>query len=239
MKKFWIVVAALLIVSVGIGKYYCTTYTDYDLNDEITLNAARVTNYFDEGEFQRVALDMATGEVIDPLILDEFEGEVEILDLSNMIRDDLNSAKIVAVAKCTGGIRNLSGTCEQNVVVDRVLKGDDKLAGQQIKVYSDNFFHFDIENKEAWICNSTNFMQEGEEYLIFIDSTNNKDVYCTKYLYDVGYFVLEEMENVIIKDKNNLFYEEVREAEFFVRDEVALAQLMEIKEEMLEKYLGE
>lgn len=236
MKKFYLLVVLLVLVTIGIGKYYSTTYTNYDLNDDAVINSAKVTKCFDSGELEEVIFDVQTGNVLIPEIDDLSQYTIEKFSLLESIKEEMDSADIILTAKCTGGIRNLAGTCEQSVSVLEVIKGDNAIENKEIKVYSDATFYFDTEIDEIWVTSKINFMQEGKEYLIFLDETGHDDVYCVKNKYGVGYLCLEDTESIIVKNSNNLYYEEVRDSEFFVKDEEALKKLISLKKDTIDKY---
>ncbi len=159
------------------------------------------------------------------------------------MRAVLNDAQYVIIATATGQARALGETLQQEVKVKKVVKGDVDWVDKKIKTISTSCpVGFYKEGKS--MHGNVNLMQEGKEYLIFLNWMNQKpEKYETMaYLADcfgVPYFCLDEMETKVapIDDEGTMLYEDVKDYEFFVSDDIALQELLQLKEECLEKYV--
>ena len=282
MKKISIIVLVLFVISLVIGLDCRRTYYHIDIGEKEEIGKHHLTvNYFSEDEFKgeeegetsmwlQQHVDEETGEVYyeleeianeksEQLIFTEKEMEQNpTLKYTNMEREEgiravLDDAEYVVLARGTGKAKALGQTLQQEMHVEKVLKGDDKWQGKDIKAVSEQRI-FMMAKKDAAESNGlrlyVNLMEEGEEYLVFLNPVKLKGkkyenvAYLADYK-DVPYFNLADKENKIAKlEKDELgldctYYSDMEDNEFFVSDEAALNKLLEIKKEYLKKYAEE
>lgn len=164
------------------------------------------------------------------------------------IRAVLDDAQYVVLAKGRGKAKALGETLQQEIYVEKVLKGDDRWREKNIKVIN-TYGGVGMpgkEDKDGGFMLKVNMMEEGEEYLVFLNPVQLKgEIYeNVAYLADykfLPYFNLEDKENKIAKPEEKdgieyIYYKDMKDNEFFVCDEVALNKLLEIKQEYLKKY---
>lgn len=244
MKKFIIIVFMMLLGTTAVGMYYKNSYTNIKFDDEEFLNEMKVNKCFSKSDFEKENTDSGENKtmwIINPEtgeweeIVTESVLEEEYKTKDEMIWEDLNNAECVFVVKPQGEFRNETGNIVQNVKVTDVLKGDKNVKDTVIQTVTSGAL---VNNEVEGYCIilETNYMKSGKEYLLFANETRHKNMYLIQNKGSVGYFLLEDTENIILK-KNGLKYEEVKDNEFFVADEEALDIVLNIKEQVLKKYI--
>ena len=276
MKKISMIVLVLFVISLVIGLDCRKTYLRVDIADKTELEKYCFTVHgFCESDFvteetqggtttwTSQIIDEKTGIVLDEKV-EEVENEkleftqeeieenpwIKYMDMGKEegIRAVLDDAQYVVLAKGKGKAKALGETLQQEIYVEKVLKGDNKWQGKDIKVVSTKMNVWMPKRKKltGGLGLFVNLMEEGEEYLVFLNPVKleGKDYENVAYLADyedVPYFNLADKENKIAKpeEKDGMecrYYKDVKDNEFFVSDEVALNKLLEIKQEYLEKY---
>lgn len=247
MKKFCLLVVFIVSITTAIGLYYRKDYVYIDVDDVDVMDSAIVYDYFEAEEFEYIKgihtnqsvqeIDPDTGEIIGTIHLDNASEIVEYLPLDENIRDELESAEIVAVVECMCEITSYTNTCQQKAKIIAILEGENAPVGKEIKLNFENYFYY--YDDEFGIGNTTNFMKESKKYLVFMDATNYNNMYNVACFWGSGYFSLEDMENQIIDFDKTVYYKDVKDYEFFARDKESLDIILQIKDEMLKKYIGE
>lgn len=154
------------------------------------------------------------------------------------------SCACVFVAKPTGNIRPGSVNSMQEVTVQKIIKGNPALKDETIWV--DNAVPgFVLEENGVYMDAATNFMQTGDEYLIFCNAYGSiilKNVpECAKYYAAdcfFGYLNLTKKystDGLVEMDKKYAI-KELKEAEFFASDPEVLEARQEIKKKILQLY---
>lgn len=159
------------------------------------------------------------------------------------IRAVLDDAQYVVVAMPAGKRKSLGGTLQQEMKVMQVLKGENTWEGKTIKAYSTTE-QIILTTEHAGILGDVNLMEEGKRYLVFLNGMNRKGKKYRNMAYfadnfGIPYFCLDDMETEVVKPDREgyIYYEQVKDNEFFVSDEKALQKLLEIKEDYLDRYL--
>lgn len=251
MKKFGLVVSGIVFISLALGLYYKSTYTDYNFSDEKYLEKLDVVNWFSGEDFGMEEMELSdnansemtieitdinTGELIDSMVLDgdsvKIDEEVKALD--TQIKDELMGAQIVLIVTGLGEIENLAANIQQKVIVEEVIKGDESITNKEIFVVGSGDSIY-IDDTYMAIGSKVNFMKKDQRYIIFLEQTNKRDVYMLKDMYGVAYFNLDDVQNNICS--GDVSYSDVKDNEFFVTDELALENLVELKVEVINYFM--
>ncbi|MCI6676518.1 MAG: hypothetical protein MSG78_06430 [Clostridiales bacterium] len=160
----------------------------------------------------------------------------------------LPQSSIIIRAIAVGEKDYLFHTNQQTVFVQQVYQGEGIQSGEKIHVALRTGFSFrdSFDGKLAELS-FVNEMEEGKEYLIFLDK--KIDVLRKNDQYDVYYvadsliapiFGYENRENVVVDVSGNIStyvpYSLVSGNEFFAATQSALDEFMNIKRQLLERY---
>ncbi|MFP3156471.1 hypothetical protein LQZ18_19040 [Lachnospiraceae bacterium ZAX-1] len=262
MKKWVAAVVAILVASFFLGASFRGRYTQIDFADKGQIKDFSVrlltkedleetkdptgAEHAKEAEVIVETLDPYTGEKQTEIqsVEDGKQDEPKEISWLEAWRSELAQAECVAEVSPVGGVENLAGTLQQQVKVEKAYRGELVAEGDTFFYISSLpiFIMLEEGNTKKWYIGNTytNFMQEGKTYLVFLNSTNGKrqDLLYGASEKGISYFCLDEMKNNY-KNKEDVFvaYQEVENVEFFCGDETVLECLMEIKKEMIEKYL--
>ena len=217
MKKIITILAILYVAVAGYSLYGRMSYTN-ELEDpgEDTFQVAMLGDYADDNFFQ------------------DYEKKLE-------------DAAVVLKVKATGERVYEAKSIGQGAVVEQVFRGDETLVGEKILLVG-NYRLFFLEQDNGEILHAmnmgfVNYMQEGHEYLIFLQGQVESLGMGVMYQLVPGIissiFDYEKHDHVIptdIKENNGIMYSQVAENEFFVDSEVLLHRLEELKIKQLEKF---
>lgn len=173
-----------------------------------------------------------------------------------------DESECIIIGEATGKYRSDSYSGIQEIVVHKVLKGDrEELTDQTIWVADMGGFKWDEKEKLCRYASFNSLMQKENQYLIFMNSyqitsglyneTNIKMEefgYENYYSLSGGYFSYLNMDrdtNSLMPERENYVYRygDIKDYEFFCKEEKILEIRNEIKHEIikrcLEKYSGE
>lgn len=253
MKKLVISITLLFLISCGIGLYYRQFYTNINLNDPKELNKLEVSFNLDHSFFEVAPEGIGNnstimeyedkdGNVIRTEIDEEQGGtsfgdsEDDTISQADALRKQLDDADYIVIARAEGDIRLLCHTIQQPLYVEDVIRGEEALTQSTIFM-QEQVERVQIETRLTG--GYVNLMKKGEMYLVFLNKINDilteeqNLYYCVE---PIGYFKLGESENTIVGN-DVVRYEKVADNEFFAADEEALGLILELKEEILQKYL--
>ncbi len=168
--------------------------------------------------------------------------------------DDLQNAEIIAIVKPTGNIEQYYCNLWQEVVIDRIIKGDKSLEGITTRLADTggySYYHIGEINGKArgnnlYYVDVRNIMQPDNEYLVFFDRILFDKYVDKNSLFNLhptlfNYIKLNSVENdYIISDVAAKYYlEDLLEYEFFCTSKECLEAMYEIKKEIIKKYLNQ
>lgn len=214
-RRLKIILLLVIFVSAAVGLYKKQSYT----------NITAEPNMMDH--FTVAQLDIG-------MISDDF-GEI--------LKEELLNSNIIIRARATGEIIHHYRLNEQYGEVLEVYRGDNHVdIGDEIGIISPGwlFFFDDMSANMGFI----NFMEEGEEYLLFIeekvdtlDPLDNTYVVVDAIVSPV--FSYKDKDNIIAKTEGEISYvpfSEVSQNEFFVNSNEVLDMLMGLKHDLIEEF---
>jgi len=248
MKRFYIIGLLIIICTIVVGLCYRQTCTNVDFNDDKFLDEQRILGRYREEMFiielpdenidnNMYEVDPDTGEIIE--VIEGDDGEIieyDVTPLDQEIRNNIEVASSVVVAKRIGNIECVTNNCQHTLKIVDVKKGDKNLVGKSVDAYLLNALYCDTICNAVGIGARSNLIQKDREYLIFMNESKHDNVY---EIVDGGYFPVEAMKHEVIKDADNIVYKDVKDYEFFAEDELSLERMVALREEMMEKYMGE
>jgi hypothetical protein len=220
LKKFNFLIVGMLLVAVCGGLYLKTGYSHIDFNDNAQLAAY---------DFQTGYIDEDTWEYTQ----EQAESAIE-------------NADAVMLVRCDGNRQVITATLVQNVEVLKVYRGDVSLEGKEIEIFNTDEVIRMYEDAN-WISGSTNFM-ENAEYLVFVNHMMispgiSKTAYQLANGTEISYFKVADGANQIVdlpqravEGVGGLYYEDVQNNEFFVKNQSVLDDVLAYKKEVLARY---
>lgn len=168
-------------------------------------------------------------------------------DVTNDMKERLTDSDFIIRVRATGEERYIFHAFMQKAEVLQIYQSEDNGPKENQYIYV---------TKAGWRCyfdemsveyGFVNKMQEGKEYLIFLDhkedSSLDKDV---EYdVYDLGEYIIDpifcydEIQNKTVPtygESTYVNYKDVCDNEFFVCTDEGMEYVLELKREMIEKY---
>lgn len=173
------------------------------------------------------------------------ETDYSFIDYQEDYVNDFDMASIIAVVEPTGNILPYYYTWKQEVIVKKIVKGDPSLINQTIqicdpskvavnKIVMDRVAYHDI----------VNIMRPNNQYLAFFNPLELNDYLDeTLYRYANTYFSYFNLnaENKIpefnLKEIDKKYLNEIKDVEFMTSSTTTYANLIQIKEKVVSKYL--
>ncbi len=164
------------------------------------------------------------------------------------MKETLPESEIILKVRATGEKQYLYSIFQQGAEVETVYKGSEELENQHIWLARYSWqVYFEGDQRYA-DTGFVNYMQEGKEYLVFLDGKMDASVVKTAYpVYDVAenclitpIFCLEDGENVVVapgEDNSYVDYSLVSNNEFFACTQAGMDALEELKEYFLSRYV--
>ncbi|ABN53491.1 MAG TPA: hypothetical protein DEF39_10300 [Hungateiclostridium thermocellum] len=163
-------------------------------------------------------------------------------------------AEIIAVVSPTGRIEQYHWLLRQEVVINKVVRGDKSLEGMTAKLdVSNGLVYYNIDEKRdpfdprgfnLYYTNTVNIMQPGNEYLAFFNRMPLQDYAEDDIIFncistEYSYFNLSLPENdLLITDATaNYKLEDLKEYEYFTGSKRMLDLWYDVKEAAVKKYL--
>ena len=206
--------AALMLISVIAGIICKQSFTDIDKYDEPFKN-------FNVGLMSETTAEN-TGDFID---------------------NDLEEQSMYILKVTPTGKLKLSFLCyTEPVKVLNVYKGDNISSGDEIEILrASSCIYWNMGNKNAVNMGFVNFMNQGEDYLVFLSKKiPDKKVYYTTQCFIAPIFSYSERSNVILNSSNSTALETkyglTGNNEFLVSDEISKKILEEKKNELIKRY---
>lgn len=234
MKRLWILTAALFLIAAGVGIYCRTSYTRIDPSDKEQLGDFLIYTVSEE-HFQS----------------SEAGADIEMARFFAMGLDERvytlpERSDYVLKVKCMGAPEFYYISYGQEVLVEEVFSGSGLKENEVIQVVAGGGYREPVHLKSEYnsynaFDSCVNFMQEGEEYLIFLRDIQDQKypgMYAMVDEVEISYFNLRDCENVLAGE-DQVSYSQVSENEFFVKDQAALDLLQQVKTTMLEQYLAD
>jgi len=258
MRRWLFMIAVILLASFLTGIYLRSTYTNKDYSDKenlsdhyvwlLTEEDMLIEEPLSEEDYLNIdSYDPYVGEVasetnIEEDYFDDPEKEI-IIEVSwfGRWKYELESAECVALGKSTGKMDNLGGALQQEVEILKVYKGElFEKADVVLLVNAETSFAKNDEGREFLGIN-TNLMEEGKQYLVFFNSTPGK----FKHLFygaalnsRISYFAIEDYDKGYLSTEESLVsYSDLKDVEFFCNDEKIYTQILEVKHDMIKKYV--
>lgn len=211
----------ILIISVSIGLYTRSTYTDYNT---------------DENAMSNFAVAISREEV--------FGNQLDF------IKETADDENIILAVKCEDTYTYRFGCTTQKVSVEKVFKGDDVNVGDTFHLAKYNSLisrskDGNYNGKKYINMGYVNEMIVGKTYLVFLDRKIEKEGYDTVYINSDKFivspiFCYDDIDNVPVElkedDSNYVFYDEVKDNEFFIDSEKSNMKIKELKKELFLKY---
>lgn len=268
MKKIVTTVIIMFLSSVAIGLSFRQTYTQIDFNEKSQLDKFSVWVLEDDELEETSEIDQAVVDNSGPVVTyqDEETGEISEVEeneyfvgndtiynneeitsydeqsLEDYFREVLRNCDYVVKAKKLHGTDVITGALSQKILIEKVYCGDSALEGETVYLMTTQEIIYieDSENHENRIGSFVNIMEEGDEYLVFMNKAPSSaagNIFYIPEIDAVCYFNLKEIENKIPSDKEEVYYEEVKENEFFVADQKVLEKIITLKKEMISEYI--
>lgn len=167
-----------------------------------------------------------------------------------MYMDQYENCDCIMIASPTGGYQMGTSSGIQEVQIERVLRGDQSLKGDTAWIDGmPGLAYYEDEDKTR-IDALLNYMQEGNEYLIFCEpyisiSDEGEVIEMEEEYYHTDCFfgylnITKRKDTGVILDINKSYtYEELEGYEFFGGCQSVLDVKQEIKDALLEEYLKE
>ncbi len=160
------------------------------------------------------------------------------------MEEELDNSRNIWLVKACGEVEYDFQIRKQLVEIEKVYKGEDAAEGDKVNVtYSGLVTYFEIM---AMNTGFVNFLQEGKEYLIFLEGEIAgpwKEPYRVFEFNDyliLPVFCLERMEErvpVTLEDEYSVDYAEVAGNEFFFKEAESFSMMNEWKAKLLERYV--
>src|SRR5690625_1318372 len=216
MNRFLAIIMGVLVVGAMIvGIIYRSTYT----------------NITEEPDFMEKYFSVA---------LYDFDMSPQLFE---RMGEELPNSPIIVRVKSDGTRDFEFKSIKQNVEVLEVYRGDELTVGDEIAVRMRGGFLV-FENMSANV-HFVNFMQDGDEYLLFLEGKfespdpKEDNHYIFSDLIIPGIFNYEDKDHTIIETSQGdryVPYKEVKDNEFFVSSEEVLDELMKLKHDLLKQY---
>ncbi|WP_157065217.1 hypothetical protein [Amphibacillus sediminis] len=163
-------------------------------------------------------------------------------NLIESMRKELPKSKSIIRVSANGAMDYTFKNNIQFVEIEEVYRSSELKRGDQIGVMSTDWCLF-FDNMSANL-NFINVMQPGEEYLIFLDEQletldPEEKIYLLPEFIIPPIFNYQDKDHTILsvtEDDRYVPYVSVKDNEFFVSSDEALAALMALKHELLEQY---
>lgn len=259
MKKWFISVSALLLLSFSFGAVLHHQYTKIDFSDpdqiaDFSIRLLSAEDMFEEdtngNEGQEMILettDPYTNKEVTEIITNQTDTEdgneknVRRISWLDRWREELEQADTIALVESMGNTHSLAGTLQQEIKISKVYQGKLCRAGDVVQLINSMSVFAANEDKEITIGNlHTNFMQKGESYLVFLNQAHSK----LRYLFygasehGLSYFNIKDQKEGYFDTKEVFVkYSDVRKTEFLCNDKNTYLQLKKVKNEILRKYL--
>lgn len=218
MKKYIVGIICVFVVCAVFGVSMKSTYTDLTAKDGY----------------------MMTMNVAE--LPEELAGNI-----CDTMRELLPDSSYIIRVRGTGEERKIFHLFMQKVEIVDVIQAEEELlsAGEKIYITKSGWrYYFDLMAMDYGFVNK---MQEGKEYLVFLDSRKDTTLDRTVDLevYDLGEYIVdpifcyEELERVVAAvsgESTYVPYREVCENEFFACTDTAMDELLQLKADMMEKY---
>ena len=161
----------------------------------------------------------------------------------------MDTAPVIAIVTPTGKINQSAGSFGQEIKIRKVLRGEESLSeGDKVYFYkSEGFSYKEYEEYEQWdpivqFEDFTNIMQEGYDYLIFMEESSLNPYQQTKIFYDVpGTFDYIRTDGAETETRDEDFqsydFKDLKEYEFFSISDQITDIMNSVKREILEEYL--
>lgn len=203
-------------------------------------------NFVDLGMNEINSLDDLRGR---PFYFESIDSDTEYYrEYRQMYMDQYENCDCIMIASPTGGYQMGTSSGIQEVQVERVLRGDQSLKGNTAWIDGmPGLAYYEDEDKTR-IDALLNYMQEGNEYLIFCEpyiSDEGEVIEMEEEYYHTDCFfgylnITKRKDTGVILDINKSYtYEELEGYEFFGGCQSVLDVKREIKDALLEKYLKE
>lgn len=159
----------------------------------------------------------------------------------------LEEAPYIYKVKATGERIYETKSIGQRAVVEKVFCGNNELVGEDILLIGNyRLFFLEQESGEIMYAMNTgfvNYMQEGHEYLVFIEEQLESPGMGMLYKLVSGIvtpiFDYSPHDNIVFNtpDENSgIPYKQVEDNEFFAGTQKTLDNLLDLKKNMIEKY---
>lgn len=161
----------------------------------------------------------------------------------------MDTAPVIAIVTPTGAIEQSVGSFGQEIKVRKVLRGEESLSeGEKVYFYKPEGFSYkeyeEYEHRDPTLQfeDFTNIMQEGYEYLIFMEESSLNSYQKTKAFCDIpGTFDYIRTDGTKTKtldeDYQSYDFKDLKEYEFFSISDKITDTLNSVKQEILEEYL--
>lgn len=172
--------------------------------------------------------------------------EKSLLEMLGYTKEFLQESKIIIKAKSLGGSEYVYENLKQEVEVQQVIRGGEYISeGDRVYIVGTGERYKNEEGNICVNCKFMNFMQEGEEYLIFIDEKLDWSIEEDIAFYNMNkdaltmqYINLNRNQSEVCKKEGKFqLYKDVKQFEFYTNDEEVLKLLNQIKEELIEEYI--
>ena len=175
------------------------------------------------------------------------DGMMDIITDDNYLQDIEKDSAYILRVKGTGSYEFEYKHWMQTAIVEEVYKGSDVAAGEEITIAArgDNLYM----GEEFYGANMyfSNVMQEGEEYLVFLEEKlelveDPKTVYVTPMLITPTIYALEDGASKPVESDgragNTAEYATVKDYEYFALSDEALDALYDLKHRALQLYVS-
>jgi len=222
-KRFFLLQVLLVVLVTGIGQIGKAQMPKCGIQEVRTLD-------------QVYELDIILSSVLEDEDYDSF------VKYKEDYVEDVEDAAIVAVIKPTGNIHTYYLNARYEIVVERVIKGDQSLENKVLHLFdSYNFAVSRMSEDKLGYHDIKNAMQPDHVYLAFFSPVElNNYLEEDAYRLDDSFFNYLDLDNdntVPIDSPEQTEFKEVKEFEFFASSQRMLDVLIEIKQKIIEKYI--
>jgi len=259
MKKWLFTIAIILLLSFSVGIYLRSTYTKKDYSEKSNLLDCYVRIIKEEDmileesiikdDYQNIQnYDSYVGKIVSETIsTEDFSDDPEeeiLLEISwvEKWKYELETAEAVALVKFTGKMENIGGALQQEVEILSVYQGELFEEKDVVFLVNDGrSFIINDEGRELMGGIKTNLMEEGKQYLVFFNSTPGKFehlFYGASLESGIFYFSIEDYKKGYYETEETFVpYSSLKDVEFFCNDEKIYTQILEVKHDMIKKYV--
>lgn len=161
-------------------------------------------------------------------------------------KEILQASPVIIKAKSLGGSEYVYKNLKQEVEVQQVIKGDGQISeGDRVYVVGTGERYTNQNGDKCVNCKFMNFMQAGDEYLIFLQEKVDWEVEDDIAVYSMNFDAItlqyvnlnKNQTEISTNEERFQLYKDVKHLEFYTNDIEVLNKWNQIKSELIEEYI--